>query len=277
MTGLLYFAYTHRTRPANTQRLLFQGVVYTREVSESPRPSIAHVVAIDLRAPGIGFLVTPGDPALSRPLIGRTTSAFLSEFGVQIALNGDFFEPWWSNWPWDYYPHSGDPVSVDGEAASSGVVYSRERRNPRPRTLYLSQDRGVAFDAALGEHDEAISGIMLLERGEPRVADTAFARDPHPRSAVALDRDRQRLLLVAVDGRQPNYSVGMGLAELVALIERHGGHDAALLDGGGSTALVIAGQGGKPEALNTPVHSRIPGRERPVANHLGVFARPLAP
>lgn len=278
--GLTYFLYTHRPRPDDAQRPLFRGVTYTREVrgpGEVPRPVIAHLVAVDLDAPGLGFLVTPGDPSRARPLIGRTTSAFLEEFGAQVALNGDFFEPWWANSPWDYYPRPGDPVSVDGPAVSRGAVISRERRNPRPRTLYLGRDNRAAFDDPPGEPYNAISGLALLEAGEPRVTDTLFAQSPHPRSAVALDERRRRLLLVAVDGRQPNYSEGMTLPELCALIQRHGGHDAALLDGGGSTALAIAGEGGEAEVLNSPVHTRIPGRERPVANHLGVFAAPLSP
>ncbi|EYF01242.1 phosphodiester glycosidase family protein [Chondromyces apiculatus] len=275
LTGVLYFAWTHRIRPDDAQRPLFQGVLYAREVEDTPWPTIAHVVTVDLASPGIDFLVTPGDPVKDLPLIGRTTSAFLAEFKVQIAINGDFFDPWWSSSPWDYYPRPGDPVSVDGEAASGGVVYSRKHRNPRPRTLYLSHDRKAAFDTPPGEPFDAISGITLLEGGAPRVADTAFARNRHPRSAVALDRARRKLLLVAVDGRQPSYSEGMGLSDLVALIQRHGGHDAALFDGGGSTALVIAGKDRTPEVLNMPIHTRIPGRERPVANHLGIFAAPL--
>lgn len=44
------------------------------------------------------------------------------------------------------------------------------------------------------------------------------------------------------------------------------------LDGGGSTTLVMEGDNGQPVLLNSPIDSRIPGRERAVANHLGIFA-----
>jgi len=30
---------------------------------------------------------------------------------------------------------------------------------------------------------------------------------------------------------------------------------------------------GRPVQLNSPIDNRIPGRERPVANHLGIYAR----
>lgn len=75
-----------------------------------------------------------------------------------------------------------------------------------------------------------------------------------------------------VDGRQPNYSEGVTLEELALLLREYGAHDAMNLDGGGSTTLVMEGDNGQPVLLNSPIDSRIPGRERAVANHLGIFA-----
>jgi len=92
---------------------------------------------------------------------------------------------------------------------------------------------------------------------------------------LALDRGNKTLLLVAVDGRQPGYSQGVTPRELAALVLRAGGYDATNLDGGGSTALVVDNNG-QPLQLNAPIHTRLVGRERPVANHLGVWAPPLS-
>jgi hypothetical protein len=47
------------------------------------------------------------------------------------------------------------------------------------------------------------------------------------------------------------------------------------LDGGGSSALVIGMANGSAIQLNTPIHAYVPGTERPVANHLGVYARTI--
>ena len=118
------FWYTHRPLPSNTYETLFEGITYTRDVRHVPRPLVIHVVTVDLSAPGIGFLVTPGKPTGSRQLPARTTSQFLLEFDLQVAINGDFFTPWHSNSPWDYYPHVGDPVDVVGFASSRGAIYS---------------------------------------------------------------------------------------------------------------------------------------------------------
>jgi hypothetical protein len=54
---------------------------------------VIHVLTIDLRASGIELLVTPGDPEAELSSKARTTSQFLTEFGLQIAVNGDGFEP----------------------------------------------------------------------------------------------------------------------------------------------------------------------------------------
>jgi len=63
---------------------------------------------------------------------------------------------------------------------------------------------------------------------------------------------------------------------LASIIIEFGGYSALNLDGGGSSALVIEGEDGKPLQLGSAIHTRIPGRERPIANHLGIFALPLA-
>ena len=81
------------------------------------------------------------------------------------------------------------------------------------------------------------------------------------------------MLLVVVDGRQPNYSEGVTLVELTEIVAGYGGDTALNLDGGGSTALIARGRTGQPIQLNSPIDNRIPGRERPVANHLGIYAR----
>jgi hypothetical protein len=277
LVGGLWFWYTHRPVPDSLQQRLFEGVTYVRDVRRQPRPLIIHVVSVELSAPGIGFLVTPGDPLQELPLRARKTSQFLAEFGVQVAVNGDFFKPWHSNSPWDYYPHVGDPVDASGFASSMGLVYSTDRWE-RP-TLYLSRDNRASFDAPPGEVYNAISGnLMLVQEGQiaSQLPSSSYNDEPHPRTAIALDRNGQRLIVIVVDGRQPNYSEGATLIELAEIILAYGGHAALNLDGGGSTTLVVEAESGQPTLLNSPIDNRIPGRERPVANHLGIFALRVA-
>jgi exopolysaccharide biosynthesis protein len=68
-----------------------------------------------------------------------------------------------------------------------------------------------------------------------------------------------------VDGRQPELSVGMTLAELASLLIELGAVEAVNMDGGGSTAMVIRGR-----VVNSP--SDLSG-ERAVGDALLVFLR----
>ena len=114
-----------------------------------------------------------------------------------------------------------------------------------------------------------MSGDRVLIQGGniiPDLDDELIA----PRTAVGTNRNGRYIYLVVVDGRQTFYSQGATLAELADLMQDLGVAFAMNLDGGGSSAMVIEGADGLPMVLNSPIDNFIPGRERPVANHLGV-------
>ena len=262
--------YLQRVRPQPTQKMLFEGVEYVRDIRSSPQRMVIHVIKIDLRADGIRLLVTPGDPDAELPLKARTTSQFLNNFDVQVAINGDGFEPWHSRTILDYYPHVGERVGPIGFAASEEITYPQD--TDKEPTLYLAINNGARFNAPTSKIYNAISGnLMLLNKGEPI---SGLEGSPEPRTAIALDRANRYLILVVVDGRQPGYSEGATLQELAEIIAYHGGWTAMNLDGGGSSTMVVAGALGA-DVLNSPINNSIPGRERPVGNHLGIYAKPL--
>lgn len=263
------FAYDNgRPLQVPVKERLYKGVDYARKVTFSPRPLMIHVITVDTRTNGLRFLVTPpDDPGGEYPLRARTTSQFLQEFGVQVAINGDRFSPWWSRSPADYYPHVGDPVHPRGDAASRGKVYwASDEVAP---TLYISSRNALSFDRP-SKPFNAISGEeMLVMGGEPMpdLNDSAL----HPRTAIGYSKNGRYLYLVVVDGRQPLYSEGITLKELADLMISLGAQYAMNLDGGGSSTMVVERRDGRPRLLNSPIDNYIPGRERPVANHLGVF------
>lgn len=271
-----WFAYTNRRQPPPTRRVLFRGITYQREVRQTPVPCVIHVVTVQLDDPEISLLVTPGDPKAKRPLRAMLTSQFLRKYHAQVAINGDFFFPWWSRNPWDYYPHLGDPVELEGIAASRGTLYSQGGERWKFPALFLDKNNVGRFNKVheLGSFYNILSGIyMILEDSSfclPRRS--PYTTDRQPRTAIALDRNGRQMILCVIDGRQPGYSAGATIEETADVLRRHGGHDALNLDGGGSTTLVVEGDDGKPLILNCPIDNRIPGRERPVANHLGIFA-----
>jgi hypothetical protein len=272
LTGGYAYWYTHRPQPSDTRVELFPGVLYICESRRTPRPIVIHIVTVALDRPEVSLLVTPGDPNQPRPLRARTTSQFLKEFGLQIAINGDFFFPWWSRAPWNYYPHVGDPVELEGHAVSRGVLYSFGGERWKFPVLYFTRKNQAVFNRVPKDLYNAIAGSgMLLVNGEMTERLKTRKGQLDPRAAVALDKASKTLILAVVDGRQPNYSEGVTQQELAEILRRYGGHNAMNLDGGGSATLVVADKNGNPLVLNCPIDNRIPGRERPVANHLGVY------
>ena len=263
-----------RPAPISMQQQLYEGVTYHRIVEYLPRPLIAHVIKIDTKTAKLGFLVTPPDSKGDMPLNARTTSQFLSEFGVQIAVNGDGFTPWWSRSPADYYPHVGDPVTPLGLTASNGDLYTEgiPRELGVEPTLFISRRNELTFNRRPEKVFSAISGDrMLITQGE--IVDGLDNRELDPRTAIGLNKNGRYLILIVVDGRQPFYSEGATFAKLAEILISQGANVAMSFDGGGSSTLVIAGENGEPVILNSPIDNYIPGRERPVANHFGIYIK----
>ena len=263
-----------RPAPIPLKQKLYEGVIYRRVIRFTPRPMIAHVIVIDTKVNGIRFLVTPADSEGELPLNARTTSQFLDEFGVQLAINGDGFDPWWSRSPADYYPHVGDPVVPLGFSASGGKIYTQgipKEIGVEP-TLYISRRNSLSFNQRPDKVFQAISGDrMLIQQG--RVVDGLDAAELDPRTAIGLNKNGRYVILVVVDGRQPFYSDGATFVQLAELMLDQGAYIGMSLDGGGSSTMVTEGENGQPVILNSPIDNYIPGRERPVANHFGVFIR----
>ena len=262
-----------RPAPVPVKQELYEGVTYRRVVRYLPRPMIAHVLTIDTKGKGIEFLVTPPDSEGETPLKARTTSQFLEEFNLQIAINGGGFSPWWSRSPADYYPHVGDPIAPAGFTASDGKVYwTTSNTEGIPPALFISRRNAVSFNNKPNRVHSAISGDrMLVLKGE--IAPDLEGEEVEPRTAVGINRNGRYVYLVVVDGRQPFYSEGATFTGLAQLLIEQGAYAAMSLDGGGSSTMVVEGEDGKPKILNSPIDHYIPGTERPVGTHLGIYIK----
>jgi uncharacterized protein YigE (DUF2233 family) len=260
-----------RPAPIPMKQTLYEGVTYRRLVRYFPRPMVAHVLTIDTKAKGIEFLVTPPDSEGETPLKARTTSQFLEEFNLQIAINGGGFSPWWSRSPADYYPHVGDPIAPFGFTASDGQVYwTTADTEGIPPALYISRRNVLSFNNKPNRVHSAISGDrMIVLKGD--LAPEVDGAEVEPRTAVGINRNGRYVYFVVVDGRQPLYSAGATFTELAQLLIDQGAYIGMSLDGGGSSTMVVEGQDGKPRILNSPIDHYIPGTERPVGTHLGIY------
>ncbi len=128
---------------------------------------------------------------------------------------------------------------------------------------------------AWNQVDYVLSGTpVLLEGGRPvtdhsseRVA-ASFVEDRHPRTAVGIRPDGHWVIVV-VDGRQMDLSVGMTLAEMAALLQKEGCVAALNLDGGGSSTLYLGGR-----VVNSPSDF---GVERPVSEAIVILPKRRTP
>lgn len=252
------------------------------------------------------WLVVDGE----RKLAAKTLTSELSDSGAVLGVNGSFFAPFRDQHLLDYYPHTGDGVYPMGATFSEGVLYGKNGRTWPTLVVYNSGEVSIhggglkALKLAVEDPKQdiafAVSGRKhLLENGvalqEPGISNN------YPRTAVGLNKAGDQLFLFVVDGKQPNYSTGVTLERLTSLMKSRGVFDAIELDGGGSATMAwqdmvwrnsVGEEGividtssrlakktpdipqkGKVELLNRPIHTKIPGRQRPVANHLLIYKK----
>lgn len=109
-------------------------------------------------------------------------------------------------------------------------------------------------------------GCMLVKDGVPVVGDSdpwvGVLTNHDPRTAVGIKEDGT-VILLTVDGRQPGYSAGFTGRELADYLISLGAADAAMLDGGASTAMLFENR-----LVNRPSYK---GQEREVAGGIVVL------
>jgi len=100
-------------------------------------------------------------------------------------------------------------------------------------------------------------GPRLLKNGELKITGKEEKFQPDvlehrsPRTALGLTADNH-LIMLTVDGRQVESSVGMSLEELAMMLKDLGAEEAMNLDGGGSARMVIRGF-----TVNNPSEKRL--------------------
>ncbi len=268
-----------RPSRSNLTEQLYQGITYQRIARKEPRYMMIHVFEIDYSAEGIAFFVTPPDrDGLKQNMDARRTSDFAEEFSAEIAINGSFFYPFERGNIFNGTPDPGEPLTVDGLAIADGRQYASSRSDFKA-ICFLPERVSISLDGSCPANtSDALAGpSAFLRDGQPYFEPDAdvFEQLPYGRAAVGIDESGTRVWLIGVDNKQWFYSRGIGMRELAEVLQELGATQAVTIDGGGSVTLV-SGHSGRHQVLNSPLSSGTLGRERPVANHIGVHALPLA-
>ncbi|TVR32987.1 MAG: phosphodiester glycosidase family protein [Balneolaceae bacterium] len=166
------------------------------------------------------------------------TSTFGEQNSAVAAINGTFFN----------MERGGSVVffKVDGEVISRGAV--NRRLYSESGGIAIHNDGTIAIvirpeEGWLTDNNPTVmgSGPLLILNGEhQQLRNDPFNEFRHPRTAVGTTTD-QRLLMITVDGRSSE-AHGMSTPELREFMENIGAVSALNLDGGGSTAMWIAGK-----------------------------------
>src|SRR5713101_1263486 len=268
---------------------IFQGIDHTTAQmipgGVDLRLQAVNALRIDLTDPDVQMFTDP--PCTNCP-VGYgyetrvyTTSRFLKTYGVQVAVNANFYNPCCSE-------PEGAPFDVIGLSISNGRVVSQQEAAIDSSNVMFTTNKQVIM-ITTNWPPTMTNGIYTAVSGHyPLITNgvnfsyiyTNDTTDPYvhlvqPRTAVGVSQDGRFLYLITIDGRQPGYSDGALDQETGDWLIRFGAFNAINLDGGGSTTMVMADCHGNPIELNGPSDVAATGHERVIGNHLGVFAKPL--
>lgn len=250
MRSVLLFASLLSAAPAGAQDTWSDPFPGVRRLHRRTSNQNVNALVVDLCAAGVSVRATASGERR------RTPSSFGGAVGAQAAVNGDFF--------------SYETYGTDGLSAHAGEVW--------PGTGDHGYVGPVAFGPGRAEivPHEAVGGpepwMQEIVSGHPTILVGGAIRDHsgdplcanrHPRTILGLSADRARLFVAVVDGRASS-RIGMTCVEEAQLMLDLGASDAVNMDGGGSSAMWLAGPG----VVTYPSD----GRERTVANHLAIYA-----
>lgn len=227
------------TTPAFTHRVL------THRYADGAHARV-HVLTLDLCHAGVTLRATSPDEGPA------TVRSWARSVGAAVAINGDFFD-------------APGPLPL-GPARGDGHDWPRRAAYHYDAVIAMRADAPPAiFDHVPDARwtDLVSTQEIIVVDGVPRLSpDVVHSRNRHPRSALGFLRDGRTLLFVLVEGRTAR-SAGATTRELGELLRDLGAWRAVRLDGGGSSTLFVAGRGVVSEPSD--------GRERVVANHIGVM------
>jgi hypothetical protein len=237
-----------------------EGLTYTKHTEPGQR---WFVLAIDLSRRDLRLKVTPEIQGV------KTVSQLAASSDAEAAINGSFF---------CNRPDCGERLNYAcGTTISDSVPFARTYRTPSCySTIGWSADARVWSMFLDGGPvpagtTNAISALWAVKDGKvcDGTSGCSISGSPElaPRTLLGVDERRTRAYFVVVDGRDGASARGMTLREAARLMKSTvGAWDAINLDGGGSSALFVRGEGG---IVNAPSD----GRERPVPNGVVVVRR----
>ena len=237
---------------------------YEKEILE--HDSDEEYKMIEIKGDGYsGYLVAVYNPAKIKLVTSKklgTSGEYLIDMakreGASIAINGGGFVD-------DTTLNSGGVP--DGILIKDGKILNSSRYSKgiggvigftKDNKLFLGK---VSAEEAisLGIRDAVEFGPFLIVNGEASKVVGNGGYGLHPRTVIGQRKDGVVLFLV-IDGRRIN-CIGADMDDLIEIMERYGAYNAANLDGGNSSALIINNK-----LINHPINWSQQEETRPIAN-----------
>lgn len=225
------------------------GVVYEEHLYHDANglPVRAYIITVQKGSATIATSM-PGDEAVTgkvSTVSEQVSSAAAEGKKVVAGINADFFDMGGSN-------------MMEGLCIKDGVVLHGSCDRPwfgitRDGTPVVGAN-DYDYKKYEGQLVTAVGGSnLVLENGYAShiSVGTDWGDTRHPRSAVGYKPDGSIVLMV-VDGRQPEVSNGASLADLAYIMASLGCTNALNLDGGGSCTFVLKDANGKFNVENSP-------------------------
>ena len=225
---------------------------YEKEILE--REEGATYKLIEVSGTGYkGYLVAIYDPSKvsigttsKLGTIGQSVRVIARKNNAVVAINASgFYDPDWNSN--GAIPHG--TVIKDGK-----IVYDYEDAKVGGGFVGFNEDDVLVLArtdkyTALRKYkyrDAIEFGPFLIVNGKPSFVQGDGGWGLAPRTAIGQRKDGIVLFLV-VDGRGRNNSVGCGMVELTEIMQKYGAYNAANMDGGSSSGLII-----NDEVINHP-------------------------
>ena len=221
--------------------------------SENPK-AVTFLTVTDLHHPGVEIKITPELKAK------YLTSKFAIEHDCYMAINGEAGE-------------SMLPGCDLGEWTGNWIVNNNpvllEDSDKRPFLSFSKNNQATYFKASVVDitiTDEKYNTIWgrfdILVDGEIQPDPN---NRPYSRTIMGICKEGRYLYLMIVDGKRPQYSLGLTLAESAHLLKLLGAWNVMSCDQGGSSCMYLSNYGG---IINRPADSD--GTERVVYTHFGI-------
>lgn len=193
-----------------------------------------------------GYLVAVYDPSRVDLVLsdyfgssGQFLNAIAVNHEARVAMNASGFVD---------INERGNGGQPTGSVIKDGVLLTPNTSGVAGKLIGFNQDHVLMLmndtpenAIAQGMVDAVDFGPFLIVNGKAADISGNGGWGIAPRSVIAQRKDGIVLFLV-IDGRQPGYSIGASMSDVIKLLTRYKAHNAANLDGGATTSLNIEGQ-----------------------------------